>query len=58
VRSGRAADGGILNALLPCRIILETEPQMIASRATMRGAEGEAGPTPGGASAVEQVGVT
>ena len=28
---------------------------MIASRATMRGAEGEAGPPSGGASAVEQV---
>ena len=36
------------------RIILETEPQMIASRATMRGAEGEAGPV-SGAGQVEQV---
>jgi hypothetical protein len=30
-----------LDVYMPCSVILETEPAVIASRVTMRGAEGE-----------------
>jgi hypothetical protein len=49
-RAGAAHADAVAGPLLACSILLETEPQVIASRVSMRGAEGD------GAMPAEQVG--